>query len=135
GPGPRTEAAEDESLPRALDWEEAGRQAIERMREEREREEGFLTFSRDDLIQERPRTGPVPAAPTVKPWPPCPVVNRRVMQLMMVMVGMCFRTRDVRSDLFSDLQPDSSNGRPVCGAVIDADGNETYKCRLVIDEK
>lgn len=135
GPDPSIEAAEDESLPRALDWEEARRHMIDRMREEREREDGFLTFSRDPSIEESPGTGSAPAAPTPKPWPPCPVVNRRAIQLMMVTVGMCFRTRDVRSDLFSNLRPDSSKWRPVCAPVIDADGKETYKCLLVIDEE
>lgn len=131
-PGPITEAAEDERALRAFDWDEARRHVIERMREEREREESYRTFSPEDWIAEHPPTEPGPATPSFKPWPPCPVVNRRAVQFAMVMAGVCFRTR-APSVLFSHLKADYMKGRPVCEPVTDANGNETYKCRLVIE--
>lgn len=128
---PDAEATEDESLPLAVDWEEARRNAIARIREERERGEDFSASSLGDSIEERRASAAEPAAPPAKPWPPCPVVNRLAVQLAMAMVGMCFRTRDARGNLFSHVEPSSSQSRPVCELVTDADGNETYKCRLV----
>jgi hypothetical protein len=132
GPGDVTEGAKEERPLRNIDLAEARRQVMARMREEREREGSYHTFSSDDRIGERRDTAPAPATPIFEPWPPCPVVDRLAVQLVMTMAGVCFRTRAPR-ELFSHLTPDYMNQLPICEPVTDADGNETYKCRLVIE--
>jgi hypothetical protein len=127
---PVTDTADSDPSINAIELAEARSHVIERMREDRQREAGYRSFSLDDVLAERPPAHQPPPERVARPWPPCPIVERRTVQFAMIMAGVCFRTREP-TDLLSRLQLDYRQGLPVCEPVTDGDGNETYKCRLV----
>jgi hypothetical protein len=109
---------------------EVRRDVIESFRKDTLREDSYRTFSPDDLLADRPPAQPPPPERVARPWPPCPIVERRSVQFAMIMAGVCFRTR-APTDLLSRLRLDYRQGHPMCDRVIDGDGNETFKCHLV----
>ncbi len=144
GPEPSSSSSEatSDTAPEATDeshslsisaLEEARREVLADMRRQQEIEAGYRTFSMDDWIVDQPRIDTARSEPRVEPWPPCPLVTRRAVQIAMAMAGVCFRTR-ARSDLFSHLTPNLTNWRPVCEVVIDGNGDEVYKCQVVVDD-
>ncbi len=116
-----------------LELEQARLEVLAERRRQQEIEAGYRTFSMDDWAVDRPRIDTARPEPRVEPWPPCPLVSRRAVQIAMMMAGVCFRTR-ARSDLFSHLRSNQTNWRPVCEAVIDGNGDEVYKCQVVVDD-
>jgi hypothetical protein len=129
-PDAGTEGSEGDRSINAAELAEVRGHVIESMRKDRLREESYRTFSPDDLLAERPPAQPPTPERVARPWPPCPIVERRAVQFAMIMAGVCFRTR-APTDLLSRLRLDYRQGLPVCELVTDGDGNETYKCHLV----
>jgi hypothetical protein len=127
----------DDVLP-GIDWEAERRSAIRQLSERREREESYLTFSTDDLIEQ------TPSEDSLEPRPEKSVfessrgggraalpygrsrgkVGRFVSELCHALTGgfglfgMSVCAEDnARSDLFAHIKPDYLKKRPVCEEV------------------
>lgn len=148
-------------LPRDVDWDAERRRAVRSVIEQRERENGYATFSFEDLEQEQ--------APAAEPGPERSVFEssssggpgvlssskarsragrwvaekcERILGGVSILglVSLC-APNNARSDLFASIKPRYLEARPVCTEVDQpAAGNDetgrpkkTHNCRLVVD--
>jgi len=126
-----------------IDWERERREAAARVLEQRDREEGYRTFSLDDVPEGAPREQPSPPTAIAEVMKDkCRVVSGRLTRFAMQMLGQC--VREARGDLFADIKPAYLRNRPLCAEsrpgqppIMDARGNEisSVKCRLVDDDE
>lgn len=127
----------------SVDWEAQRRQAAESVVQEREREEGYRSFSLDDVDELAPREEPSPPtaiAEVIKDK--CVVATSNFKRRALAMFGICARLP--RGDLFADIKPEYLKKRAVCvetrpgePTVMDARGNEisTVKCELIAEDE
>ena len=136
---PATSEPRPGPLAPTVDWEKERRIAISMMLEERSLEEGYRTFSLDDVPEddhgvEEP-SPPTAIAEAIEN--PCAIVSGRLERFAMMMIGRC--VREARGDLFADIKPSYLTMRPICAEsvpeqpVLAAERSRefpTVKCRL-----